>query len=186
MCRPSSRPFTSNSSRSAWRSHLPLLLRHRVAAGVYRYVDALPVEGIHQGQAEVGEGRRFSAADGDPSAGLLVEDPVGQQLLQQLGHGVPPGPQGESPEPAGVLTGSAGVAPGPVHLDGPVPEGEGLLGADIQTLSEPGTQIRLNAQLVLIALTLRVAAPAAAQGTALEKHGGTDAGAVARRSRGRY
>ena len=136
------------------------------------------MEGVHQGQTEVGEGGRLPTADGDPPAGLLIERPVGQQLCQQLGDGVPPGPQSEGAEPAGPLAGAAGVAPLPVHLDRPLLEGEGPPGADVQALSAAGAQLSLEAQLVLVALTLRVAAPAAAQGAALEEHGGADAGTV--------
>ena len=153
--------------------HPPEPLVGHMAAGVDVHTDAVLVQPPGEGLYIVHVlGQNLAAGEGHAPAGLLIEHPV---LLQGPDQ-VPDLPGLPGPLPRAV---GANVHAGPALAAGlPVRRHGRPAGTHLDAFPTAGAPILVEHQLPGIPLALRVVAPEAGEGTALEKHRGADARAV--------
>ena len=131
----------------------------------------------HQGAGERGVGKSLPAGDSEAAVGP-VKETVPRHLVKNLARRYRAAHNGPGLGGAGVDAVSAGRAAGAVgaHAVGAVlPAGDRRLGTDADTAAAPGTFVRQIHELGRGGLGLRVGAPDAAQGAALDEHVGADA-----------
>ena len=147
----------------------------RKAAGLERYADPLRPEPVGQREGEVRLRRDLPAGEGDAAAGVGKVVPVAQDDLRYLVDGIGFARRPDPVESAEGLAPPAEGAAGEVRPHASLPEGEGALPAGGEADPAGGARRRrLDQQLGGGRLRLGVAAPRAAQGTALEEDGRPD------------
>ena len=147
-------------------------------AGVHRRVDARRMQRGEQFAAEIRLQKRFAARQRDAAARVVVERLVLDQLRQEFIRRCPLAVKNQRVGKAGTLALAARdafCAVKAMHAaDDAVRAGRAGGGA----APAAGAFVRIEAELRLCGQPLRVVAPAAAQGAALEKQRGAHAVAV--------
>ena len=139
----------------------------------------LPAQ-LCQGAGELWVRQGLAAGDGEPAV-RAVKEPVSGHLVEGFArcHGMAHDAAGLGG--TAIHTAAAGSAERAVGVD-PVgavrPAGDRLLGTGLDALAAAGTLVRKVHELGRPGLGLRVGAPQAPQGAALDKHVGPDAGPV--------
>jgi len=150
----------------------------RLAAGIDADMQGLVLAGIHQSHEEIRLHGALPAAESHAAAGIAEKSGIladdAHDLLDLV---LPPGQAaGRGGALGGALAAARAarkVAPDDLILfrNGPVP-------ADLAATTAAGTQVRKKHELGRRGLRFGIAAPQAAQRTALEKNGGPQSGAV--------
>ena len=147
-------------------------------AGFQSAVDAALPGFAQQGKGKFGLGQRFASAQGHAAAGTGVKDAVLFHVVQDVLHRAARAVHGERLGGACAGTELIHAATGPVDVHAFGRKSQGVFRTDADAGSAGKALVAVVAEFLFHALGFGVAAPPAAQGTALEEDDGADARTV--------